>query len=78
MTTHHRIILDRDDDPTVELECEWNFHSCEPGSAAICAAWELDRVTAKDADSGKPVELDESERLWISEQLQPNMGRFST
>lgn len=71
MTTLHRLILDRDDDPTVELECEWRYRAGEPGSLAICSTWELDRVFAKDADSGKPVELDEAERLWIGEKLQP-------
>lgn len=61
MTTTHRIILDRDGDPTAEVECEWNFYYGEPGSLAICSGWQLDRITARDADSGQAVELDESE-----------------
>lgn len=73
MTTLHRLILDRDDDPTVELECEWRYHAGEPGSLAIAESWELNRVFAKDADSGKAVELDEAEQLWIKEQLQPRL-----
>ena len=76
MTTHHKITLDREEEQTVNLECDWTFHSSEPGSLAICAYWELERVRATDADSGQRVELDEAERLSIAEQMQPKLGRF--
>lgn len=71
MTTCGKLILDRDGDPTVDLECEWSFKQGEPLSISICDSWTLERVTARDADSGRIVELDPHEIEWIARQLEP-------
>lgn len=67
----HRLILDRDGDPTVELDCAWKYHEGEAGSVSVPAHWELDSVTARDADSGQRIELDDAELEMVRAMFQP-------
>jgi hypothetical protein len=71
MTISTKLILDRDGDPTVDIECEWNHCEGVAGSLAIFAYWHLERITARDADSGRIVELEPHEIEWIARQLEP-------
>lgn len=77
MTTCGKLILDREGDPTVEVECKFSysyeFSYGERGSISICTGWELDWITARDADSGRIVELDPHEIEWIARQLEPKI-----
>lgn len=75
MTTHHRLVLDREGDPTALLEIEWTFHDAEPGSIALVQGWSMDRITATDADTGTPIELDEKELEYVQNQYQPEYWR---
>ena len=69
--SRHELILDRDGDPTVELDCAWKYHEGEAGSLAVPATWELDSVEARDKDSGRRVDLDDAEMEMVRRMFQP-------
>jgi len=75
VTLTTRLILDRDGDPTVEIETEWNHCEGVAGSLSIFAYWHLDSITARDADSGRLLELDADEIEFVKREMQPELER---
>ena len=75
MTLSTRLILDRDGDPTVEIETVWIYYQGEDGSSSICVGWQLDNVSARDADSGQLLELDADEIEFVKREMQPELER---
>lgn len=69
--SRHELILDRDGDPTVELDCAWQYHEGEPGSLSVMPTRELDSVQARDKDSGRRVDLDDAEMEMVQRMFQP-------